>query len=48
MSPMKLAIGAALLALAVGIVLKVRNTQAQNADVSTYTASSMKEFKKTG
>src|SRR6266699_4585594 len=48
MSPMKLAIGAALLALAVGIVLKVRKAQAQNADVSTYTASSMKEFKKPG
>ena len=32
MSPMKLAIGAALLALAVGAVLKVRNTQAQNGE----------------
>jgi peptide methionine sulfoxide reductase msrA/msrB len=48
MSPIKLAIGAALLVLAVGIVLKVRKAQAQNADVSTYTASSMKEFKKPG
>ena len=45
---MKLAIGAALLVLAVGIVLKVRKAQAQNADVSVYTPSSMKEFKKPG
>jgi len=46
MSPTKLAIGAALLVLAAGIVLKVRKAQAQNAGVSAYTASSMKEFKK--
>jgi peptide methionine sulfoxide reductase msrA/msrB len=43
---MKLAIGAALLALAVGVALKVRKAQAQNTNASTFTASSMKEFKK--
>ena len=48
MSPTKLVIGVALLVLAVGIVLKVRKAQAQNADVSVYTPSSMKEFKKPG
>jgi peptide methionine sulfoxide reductase msrA/msrB len=48
MSPMKLAIGMALLVLAVGIVLKVRKPQAQSADVSVYTPSSMKDFKKPG
>jgi peptide methionine sulfoxide reductase msrA/msrB len=48
MSPTKLAIGAALLALAVGIVLKVRKAHAQTADLSVYAASSMKEFKKPG
>ena len=48
MSSMKLAIGAALLAVAVGIVLKVRRAQSQNTDVSVYTPSSMNEFKKPG
>ena len=48
MAPMKLAIGAALLALAVGIVLKVRKGQSHKADVSIFTVSSMKEFKKPG
>jgi len=43
---MKLAIGAALLALAVGVALKVRKAPAQNTNASTFTASSMKEFKK--
>jgi peptide methionine sulfoxide reductase msrA/msrB len=45
---MKLAIGAALLVLAGGIGLKMRKAPAQNADVSVYTPSNMKEFKKPG
>jgi peptide methionine sulfoxide reductase msrA/msrB len=48
MSPMKLAIGAALLVLAIGIIVKARKSPTQNADVSTYAASSMKDFKKPG
>src|SRR4051812_29785652 len=46
MGSIKLALGAALLVLAVGIALKVRKAQGPNADVSTFAIFKMKEFKK--